>query len=128
VIYLDSSVALAELLSERRHPAAEFWNKELVTSRLAVYEVGCALNRRGASAELRDAARELFEPILLLALTEETLAPALEPLPIPLRTLDALHVASMDFLRTQGHPIELATYDRRMAAAARALGFPVLTP
>jgi len=31
----------------------------------------------------------------------------------------------MDYLRRQGETIELASYDRRMIAAAGALGFPI---
>ena len=44
------------------------------------------------------------------------------------RTLDALHLASIDFLRRQGQTVELATFDRRMADAARAMGVPVVDP
>jgi hypothetical protein len=53
------------------------------------------------------------------------LARALEPFPIPLRTLDALHVASLEFLRDRGQSIELASYDERMLAVARALRIPL---
>jgi hypothetical protein len=55
------------------------------------------------------------------------LARALEPFPIPLRTLDALHLATMDFLRRNDGAIELASYDNRLIAAAQALGFPVVS-
>jgi predicted nucleic acid-binding protein len=51
------------------------------------------------------------------------LARALLPFPQPVRTLDALHLATMDFLRSHGQSVELATYDRRLAAAAQSLGF-----
>ena len=50
---------------------------------------------------------------------------ALEPFPIPVRTLDGLHLATLDFLRAQGDPVELATYDTRLGAAAQALGIPL---
>jgi hypothetical protein len=53
------------------------------------------------------------------------LARALEPFPIPLRTLDALHVASLEFPRGRGLTIALATYGERMLAAARALRIPL---
>jgi hypothetical protein len=49
----------------------------------------------------------------------------LEPFPVPLRTLDALHVASLEFLREHGQTVELASYDERMLAAARALRIPL---
>ena len=45
-----------------------------------------------------------------------------QPFPIPVRTLDALHLASIEFLRDRRQSIELASYDDRLLAAARALG------
>jgi hypothetical protein len=48
----------------------------------------------------------------------------LEPFPISVRTLDALHLATAEFLRAQGEPMELASYDNRLLAGARALGIP----
>lgn len=42
--------------------------------------------------------------------------------PQPVRTLDALHLASIAYLRQQGQEVELATFDRRMASAAHAMG------
>ena len=54
-----------------------------------------------------------------LELTTPILARALEPFPAPVRTMDALHLASLDFLRENGQVVELATYDDRLARAAR---------
>lgn len=50
---------------------------------------------------------------------------ALEPFPIPIRTLDALHLASILFLQSQRQMVELASYDSRMLAAARSLRIPL---
>ena len=61
----------------------------------------------------------------LLELTAPVLARALEPFPAPVRTLDALHLASADFLRQQGQDVRVATYDARMIEAARRLGIAV---
>jgi hypothetical protein len=36
--------------------------------------------------------------------------------------LDGLHLATVEFLRAQGEPVELASYDNRLLAATRALG------
>jgi hypothetical protein len=41
------------------------------------------------------------------------------------RTLDALHLAAVEFLRASGQSVELATYDKRLTEAAQALGIPV---
>jgi hypothetical protein len=42
------------------------------------------------------------------------------------RTLDALHLASMEFMRSAGQVVELASYDEHLVAAARAMKFSVL--
>jgi hypothetical protein len=52
----------------------------------------------------------------------------LEPFPIPVRALDALHLASMVFVRSLGHSMELASYDQRLIAAARTLGISSISP
>ncbi len=61
----------------------------------------------------------------MLELSPPVLARALEAFPAPVRTLDALHLASCEHLRSQGQPVTLTSYDRRMTAAARAMGVPV---
>ena len=53
---------------------------------------------------------------------DAALARALEPFPVAVRTLDALHLATMDFIRESGEPVQLASYDNRLTAAAEALG------
>jgi hypothetical protein len=50
---------------------------------------------------------------------------ALEPFPAPVRTLDALHLASIEFLRGRGQAVALASYDDRLIHAAGALGIRV---
>jgi hypothetical protein len=49
----------------------------------------------------------------------------LEPWPAPLRTLDALHLATVEYLRRHGEEVELASYDSRLLAGARVLGIPL---
>ena len=39
-----------------------------------------------------------------------------------MRTLDVLHLATIEFLRANGQPVELASYDVRLNAAAGAVG------
>jgi hypothetical protein len=50
---------------------------------------------------------------------------ALEPFPTPLRTLDALHLATAEFLRRDIADVELASYDTRLVAAAGALNIKI---
>jgi hypothetical protein len=53
------------------------------------------------------------------------LARALDPFPVPVRTLDALHLASLTYLISQRVDVRLASYDRRMIDAARRLDMPI---
>lgn len=83
------------------------------------------LHAREPTASRIEAAQEVIARISLLELAPLVLARALDPFPISVRTLDALHLASCQFLRDRGQRVELASYDYRMANAARALGIPL---
>lgn len=121
MIYVDSSVALAHLLAEDRSPPVSFWQSDLVSSRLLEYEVWTRLHARKLATSHGDQARELIGRLALVELAPAVLARAIEPFAMPVRTLDALHLASIEFLRSRGQIVELATYDQRMLAAARTL-------
>lgn len=125
MIYLDTSVALAHLLAEDRQPPETLWAQPLVASRLLEYELWTRLNARGLGASHAEAARRLAERLALLELLPNVLARALEPFPTPVRTLDALHLATIEFLRARGRDVELASYDQRLTTGARALGIPI---
>ncbi len=126
MIYIDSSVVLAHLLAEIRRPPEHIWVERLVASRLVEYEVWNRLHAGGRAETHGEAAEEAIGQIALLELSPVILTRALSAFPVPVRTLDALHLASLDYLREQRQSVELATYDRRMAEAARAMGVPVL--
>jgi predicted nucleic acid-binding protein len=125
LIYLDTSVALAHLLAEDRQPPEALWRQSLVASRLVEYELWTRLNARRLAGSHGELARRLLERLAILEMLPNVLARALEPFPAPVRTLDALHLASMEFLRARGQSIELASYDERLIAAARALSIPI---
>jgi hypothetical protein len=125
VIYLDSSVALARVLFEPRAPPGPFWQQQLVSSRLLGYEVWNRVHAYGLAGSHANEAEALLLGIELLEMDRRILARALEPWPKPIRTLDALHLATVNYLRQQGEPVELASYDTRLVSAARALGIPV---
>jgi uncharacterized protein len=125
VIYLDSSVALAHLLAEDRLPAKELWQQQLVSSRLLEYEVWTRIHARRLDQSHGDAVRALIGRVALLELSTIVLARALDPFPVPVRTLDALHLASMEFLRLRQQQIELASYDARLISGAQALNIPL---
>jgi hypothetical protein len=67
----------------------------------------------------------LLKRISLLEMAVPVLARALNPFPKPVRTLDALHLASADFLRARGEPVTIASYDDRLVEAAQLMGFPL---
>jgi predicted nucleic acid-binding protein len=119
VIYLDSSVALAHLLVEDRRPSASLWADLVLSSRLLEYEVWCRLHARGLAPSHGEAARQLLGRVSFVELFPMVLERALEPFPEPVRTLDALHLASIEFLRGRRLEIRLATYDRRMAPSRK---------
>jgi uncharacterized protein len=125
LIYLDSSVALAHLLGEGRSPAAAFWDNPLVSSRLLEYEIWNRIHARGLGERLQEGVGALVGRVLLIELQRPVLARALAPFPIPVRTLDSLHLASMEFMRAGGEDIELASYDDRLLAAARMIGISI---
>jgi predicted nucleic acid-binding protein len=124
VTYLDTSVALAHLLGETRAPPPSLWEESLVSSRLLTYELRVRLHARPRlPAAVLGAADELVAHVTLVELGQDVLARALEPFPVPVRALEALHLATMVFLRERAGELDLATYDRRLGAAAQALGF-----
>jgi predicted nucleic acid-binding protein len=122
VIYIDASVALAYLLAEARVPPAAFWNARLMSSRLLEFEVWNRIHVRRPGSAGDGEVRRLLAGIQLIDMTTSTLARAREPFPLPVRTLDALHLATIEFLRRRGDAVELASYDNRLLAAAQALG------
>lgn len=126
MIYLDSSVVLGQLLAEDRRPPETLWQESLVASRLLEYEVWNRLTARGLGRSHGEEARSLIGRVALLELVPPVLGRALEPFPVPVRTLDALHLASLDFLRGRGQRVVLASYDDRLLRAAREMGITLL--
>ncbi|MBV9289705.1 MAG: hypothetical protein JO288_18155 [Hyphomicrobiales bacterium] len=125
MIYLDSSVALAHLLAEDRRPPDALWREPLIASRLLEYELWNRIHARGLSRSHGEAARAVIGRVALIELASAVLARALEPFPTPLRTLDTIHMSSLEFMRGRGLTVELASYDERMLAAAQALRIPL---
>ena len=128
MIYLDTSVALAQLFVEDRRPGAALWRSPLVSSRILEYQLWVRLDGRGLASSHGDAARQLLSRLALVELAPDVLVRALEPFPAPVRTLDAIHLASVEFLHRAKQVVAVATYDHRTAAAASALGFPLHDP
>lgn len=127
MIYVDTSVLLAQLLAEDRKPPASLWTESLVSSRLTEYETFVRLHALDLGDSHGDAAQELVGRVAMLELAAPVLERALEPFPAQVRTLDALHLASIEYLRSRRIQSQLATYDQRMSTAAEALGIRLVS-
>jgi hypothetical protein len=113
------------LFIEPRSPPERLWNEDLASSRLLAFEVWNRIDASGLTISHGRRARGLLARVNLIAMGERALARAMAPFPVAVRTLDALHLTTMDFLRGQGEAVELASYDNRLIAAALALGIPL---
>ena len=125
MIYVDTSVILAHLLAEDRLPPETLWSEPLVASRLLHYETWTRIHARGLAQSHGEAVRASLARIAVVEMQPFVLQRALEPFPSPVRTLDALHLASIEFLRRHRQEVRLASYDDRMTTAARALTIPL---
>lgn len=126
MIYIDSSVALAHLLAEDRSPPAWLWSEALISSRLIEYEMWVRIHARGLADTHAEPARAVLARLALIDLSPLVLTRATERFPLPVRTLDALHLASFDYLRRLGQKPRFATCDERQSAVARAMGAEVV--
>ena len=75
MIYVDTSVVLAQLLLESRRPSRSFWTQPLIASRLLEYEVWNRLHARPTNPQTEEAARTLIARISLVELSP------IDPLP-----------------------------------------------
>ena len=107
---------------EPRSPPDTLWDEDLASSRLLTYEVWNRINAYRLMISHSSRARGLLARVNLTEMSDAALARALEPFPVAVRTLDALHLATMEFLRNQGESVTLASYDNRLLTAAQALG------
>jgi uncharacterized protein len=137
IVYAESSAVLAWLLGEPTAPAVRAilaGAERVVASALTPLECGRALARGRAAGTLspddaRDAARLLERATrgwALLELTGTPLERAARPFPVePVRTLDALHLASaLEFHAALG-ALTMLSLDERIRENAGALGMAV---
>lgn len=135
IAYLDSSVILRLVLGEPGRLMGWEGVERGIASALAEVECLRTLDRlvlRGALAagevaERRAAVYGLLEAVELVELAPPVLARASQPFPVPLGTLDALHLATALLWRERGERgLAFATHDVALGQAARASGFQVL--
>jgi predicted nucleic acid-binding protein len=125
--YLDSSAIVKLAVMEQESVALRRYLRRrapLVVSALARTEVARALLPLGPAAV--DRGVEILRRIELLRISDRVLAEAGSLLPVELRSLDAIHLATMKQLGPDLR--RLVTYDARMAAAATAMGIATHAP
>ncbi|MGO8907634.1 MAG: type II toxin-antitoxin system VapC family toxin [Solirubrobacteraceae bacterium] len=124
--YLDTSAFIKLVRSEPESPALrrELVGRELLSSALLIVEGRRAGRRYGELAAKR--ARAGLTAITLLALDDPILEAAADLDPAGLRSLDALHLATV--VNLGGDLERLYCYDARLTDAAQALGIEVSQP
>lgn len=131
MIYLDTSAVVKQIRLENESDALADWldahhETPWVTSVLTEIELVRAI-RSIAPDKLSSvpsvlARLDRFEIDSLIRTTAATYAdPAL-------RSLDAIHLATAQIVSAEFHLTAFVTYDSRLAASARTLGIPTLSP
>ena len=127
VAYFDASalhkLVVTEPETEALKQGTQAWPRR-ATSRLAAVELIRSVRR--ADPALEPAARRLLGGVTLLADGNRVLLDATQLEPRNLRTLDAIHVATANRIRSA--LAAFVSYDRRQLEAAEALGLPVASP
>lgn len=127
MIYLDSSALVKLIVHEpESRPLRMYLRRE-------PRRVSCALARTEVLRAVRpggpiviELARRLLRRVDLIRLDDALLDAAGMLEPVGLRSLDAVHLAAAQLVAPELRAV--VTYDRRMADAARALGFAVAAP
>lgn len=132
--YVDTSALLRIVLREPGALDDLRSYDALVSSELIAVESSRTIDRlrlqgsltaEEAATRVR-AVAEWLEAIDLVLLRPAVLSRASEPMPMPLGTLDALHLATALIWRDRIGPLAaVATHDAALGVAARAFGFEV---
>ena len=135
--YVETSALLRVLLDGDEALRPELSGEGLVTSALTFLEAARAISRarrerRLDAQEAREAKRQLsaFERSCdIIALEDEVLRRAREDFPVePVRSLDAIHLASICLLDDELGGLDVASSDDRVRGIASALGFVLVPP
>jgi predicted nucleic acid-binding protein len=132
--YVDTSALLRIILREPGALEELRTYDGLVSSEVIAVESARTIDRlriqgsltTAESAERVRAVNEWLEAIDLVLLRPPVLSRASDPMPVPIGTLDAIHLATALIWRERIGPLpEIATHDTALGAAARAFGFDV---
>ena len=132
--YIDTSVVLRIALGEPQ-PLREWRSLErAISSELVRVECLRTIDRArlllplsdDEVAERREAVLAILRGFHIARLDDHVLARAADPFPTLIRTLDALHLATAQLVRSEHADLVFATHDRQLGMAARAIGFEVI--
>ena len=135
IAYVDTSALLRIVLREPDALDQLRSYDTLVSSELTAVESARTLDRLRLLGALTNdeviarsrAITEWLEAMDLVLLRPPVLSRASEPMPTPLGTLDALHLATALVWRDRMGPLPvMATHDTALGLAARAFGFEVI--
>ncbi len=134
IAYIDASVVLRLVLGEPSQLADHKRFTGTVASMLTEVECLRTIDRLSITAglpsseiaERRLALFRLLEEVELIDVTRSVLRRASEPFPTPLGTLDAIHLATAIGWRDRHDALAMATHDKALATAARAMGLEVI--
>jgi hypothetical protein len=127
VSYLDSSAIVKLIVKEQESASLRRYlrgRQALVSSALVRTEVKRAVLQLGVPAMQR--ADDVLNRIELVRLTNSVLNAAGVMKPDELRSLDAIHLATAALF--EATLSDLVTYDARLATAAQAHGWAVVSP
>lgn len=137
-LYVESSGVLTWLLGEPRGEEARSLlsvARQVLTSEVTLIECDRALIRAETLGDVPAAKRAELTAILraatarwgVLKVDDEVVGRARQPFPQePIRTLDAIHLASALVVRSAIRDLALLSLDRRIRDAGRLLGLDVL--
>ena len=135
IAYVDSSVVLRVVLGQ---PGALVeWPKIVTAVASGLLEVEClrTLDRLRLLGQLdeedvvlrRETVFRVLEAMELVELTGTVLHRAAQPMPAPLGTLDAIHLATVELWREANQKdLVMATHDRALGLAARGNGVRII--
>jgi len=133
--YIESSALVAAIMERDAEVSAQVSEiGQRVTSALTLAEAMRAVARARAAGRIgpreeRSALRDFqrfARRCVVMAVTEEVLTRVARPFPVePVRTLDAIHLATLESLGETPQLVTVVTRDDRIARNARALGYAV---
>ena len=125
MIYVDTSVALAQLLAEDRVPPEELWEETLVSSRLLEDEIWNRIHARNLARSHGEYVRALIARVALLQARASGPSQGVRAVSTPCTDLGRAAPRLDGVPPHAGVHTTLSSYDERMLVVARDLKFEI---